>query len=129
MAKFLTQPWFDEVEQLTQKAGDLNLSPAIKNISLNLNVTEANGETVAASFHDGMLHQGSKDDALTTLHLDSETLKAVFLDRDMNKAMEAFMSGKIRVDGDMGQLMSIQTASVSPEQKQLFKDVLAITEV
>lgn len=129
MAKFLSQDWFNQVEQLTNQAGDLNLSPALKNISLNLNVTEANGEKLGASFYDGMLHQGNKSDALTTLTLDAETLKAVFLDRDMNKAMEAFMAGKIRVDGDMGQLMSIQTASVSPEQKQLFKDILAVTEV
>lgn len=47
----------------------------------------------------------------------------------MNYAMEAFMAGKIRVDGDMGQLMSIQTASPSPEQKQLLKNILAITEI
>ncbi len=39
------------------------------------------------------------------------------------------MSGKIRVEGDMGQLMSIQTASPSAEQKQLFKDILANTQV
>ncbi len=129
MAKFLTQPWFDQVDQLTEQAGDLNLSPAIKNISINLNVTESTGDKVSASFYNGMLHQGTKSDALTTLNLDSDTLKAVFLDRDMNKAMEAFMAGKIRVEGDMGQLMSIQTASVSPEQKQLFQKILAMTEI
>lgn len=129
MAKFLTQDWFDQVNQLTQKAGDLNLSPALKNISLNLNVTQPTGETVSASFYDGTIHQQSKEGALTTLNLDAETLKAVFLERDMNKAMEAFMSGKIRVDGDMGQLMSLQTVSPSPEQKQLFQDILTVTEV
>lgn len=129
MAKFLTQAWFDQVHTLTAQAGDLNLPPALKNISINLHVAEPTGETVSASFYDGTLHQGSKDGALTSLSLDADTLKAVFLDRDMNRAMEAFMAGKIRVDGDMGQLMSIQTASASPEQKQLFKDILAITEV
>ena len=129
MAKFLTQDWFNQVNTLTANAGDLHLSPAIKNISINLHVTEATGETVSASFYDGTLHQGSKDGALTTLSLDADTLKADFLERDMNRAMEAFMAGKIRVDGDMGQLMSIQTASATPEQKQLFKDILAMTEV
>lgn len=129
MAKFLTQDWFDQVNQLTQEAGDLNLSPALKNISLNLNVTQPTGETVSAGFYDGTIHQSTKEGALTTLSLDAETLKAVFLDRDMNKAMEAFMAGKIRVDGDMGQLMSLQTVSPSPEQKQLFQDILAVTEV
>lgn len=129
MAKFLSQDWFNQVDQLTQQAGDLNLSPAIKNISLNLNVTQPSGNTVDASFYNGMIHQGNKEGALTSVTLDEETLQAIFLKRDLNKAMEAFMTGKIRVDGDMGQLMSIQTASVSPEQKAFLKQVVDITEV
>ncbi|WP_315041951.1 SCP2 sterol-binding domain-containing protein [Faucicola mancuniensis] len=128
MAKFLSQDWFNQVNDLTAQAGDLNLPPAIKNLSINLNVTD-NNETIGASFYDGVIHQGTKDGALTTLNLDTNTLKKVFLERDMNYAMEAFMAGKIRVDGDMGQLMSIQTASPSPEQKQLLKNILAITEI
>ena len=128
MAKFLSQDWFNQVNDLTAQAGDLNLPPAIKNLSINLNVTD-NNETIGASFYDGVIHQGTKDGALTTLNLDTNTLKKVFLERDMNYAMEAFMAGKIRVDGDMGQLMSIQTASTSPEQKQLLKNILAITEI
>ena len=129
MPKILTQEWFDKVDELTQQAGDLNLPPAIKNMSINLQVTDSNDKEVNAAFFDGTIHQGLKEGAITTLKLDADTLKAVFLDRDMNRAMEAFMSGKIRVEGDMGQLMSIQTASPSAEQKQLFKDILAITEV
>ena len=129
MSKILSQHWFNQVQALTTQAGDLNLPPSIKNLSLNLHVTDSNGEVVSAAFYDGTLHQGSKEGALTTLKLDADTLKAVFLDRDMNRAMEAFMAGKIRVEGDMGQLMSIQTASPSAEQKQLFKDILAVTEV
>ena len=46
----------------------------------------------------------------------------------MNEAMNAFMSGKIRIDGDMGQVMSLQTAKPSPEQKDLFKKIYAMTE-
>lgn len=129
MAKILTQEWFDKVDELTTKAGDLNLPPAIKNMSINLQVTDSDNQEVNAAFYDGTIHQGSKDGALTTLKLDADTLKAIFLDRDMNRAMEAFMSGKIRVEGDMGQLMSIQTAKTSAEQKQLFKDILANTQV
>ena len=129
MAKILTQEWFDKVDELTNKAGDLNLPPAIKNMSINLQVTDSDNQQVNAAFYDGTIHQGLKDGALTTLKLDADTLKAIFLDRDMNRAMEAFMSGKIRVEGDMGQLMSIQTAKTSAEQKQLFKDILANTQV
>lgn len=129
MPKMLTQEWFDKVDELTNNAGDLNLPPAIKTMSINLQVTDSDDKVVNAAFYDGTIHQGLKDGALTTLKLDADTLKAVFLDRDINRAMEAFMTGKIRVEGDMGQLMSIQTARPSAEQKQLFKDILAITDV
>lgn len=128
MAKFLTPEWFTQVEQLTQQAGELNLPPAIQNLSLNLNVTGVQDSPVSASFSQGTLKQGVQDNALTTLTLDADTLKAVVLERDLNRAMTAFMEGKIRVDGDMGQLMSLQSVKPSPEQKQLFKNILAITE-
>lgn len=129
MAIFLTQAWFDEVTQLTAQAGDLNLPPVIKNLTINLKVTDTADGEVSASFYEGNIHQGLKEGALTTLILDAKTLKAVFLERDMNYAMQAFMEGKIKVEGDMGQLMSIQTATPSAEQKALFKNILAITEV
>ncbi len=129
MAIFLTQAWFDEVTQLTAQAGDLNLPPAIKNLTINLKVTDTADGEVSASFYEGNIHQGLKEGALTTLILDAKTLKVVFLERDMNYAMQAFMEGKIKVEGDMGQLMSIQTATPSAEQKALFKNILAITEV
>lgn len=128
MAVFLTQPWFEEVEKLTHNAGDLNLPPSVKNLSLNLKVSDTPEGEMLASFYDGNIHKGLKDGAATTLSLDADTLRAVFFERDMNKAMEAFMTGKIKVEGDMGQLMAIQTATASPEQKQLFKDILAVSE-
>lgn len=129
MPKILTQEWFTQVDELTTKAGDLNLPPAIKTMAINLQVTDSENKEINAAFYDGTIHQGLKEGAPTTLKLDTDTLKAVFLDRDINRAIEAFMSGKIRVEGDMGQLMAIQTASPSAEQKQLFKDILAITDV
>ena len=46
----------------------------------------------------------------------------------MNEAMNAFMSGKIRIDGDMGQVMALQTAKPSAEQKDLFKKIYAMTD-
>ena len=45
----------------------------------------------------------------------------------MNEIMGAFMSGKIRVEGDMSQLMALQTARPSDEQKALFKDIKSMT--
>lgn len=128
MAVFLSKQWFGEVEKLTQDAGDLKLPPAVKNLNLNLKVSDTPDGEMLASFYEGNIHQGLNDNATTTLSLDADTLRAVFFERDMNKAMEAFMAGKIKVEGDMGQLMAIQTANASPEQTKLFKDILAISD-
>ena len=128
MSQFLSNAWFEEVNALTAQAGELNLAPALKNLAINLQVTDAPDGQTALSFYDGTIHQGSKDGAATTLSLDSETLRAVFLEQDMAKAMQAFMSGKIKVDGDMSSLMTLQTVQPSAEQKALAQKIMAVTD-
>nr|WP_317198547.1 SCP2 sterol-binding domain-containing protein [uncultured Psychrobacter sp.] len=126
MAVFLTDAWFDEVEQLGRDAGELNLPPALANMVINLKVSDGD-EVIEANFADGLLHRGLNDEATTTLLLDRETLQSIITGFDMNQIMGAFMSGKIRVEGDMSQLMAVQTARPSAEQKELFKKVKAMT--
>ena len=127
MAVFLTDEWFNEVDRLTAEAGDLNLPPTLANTKINLNVTNTPNGDVSAALENGALRKGETD-ASTTINIDIETLKAIALKGDMNEAMNAFMSGKIRIDGDMGQVMALQTAKPSPEQKELFKKIYAMTE-
>lgn len=122
MAVFLTDAWFDEVSQLGNEAGELNLPPALANMVINLKVSDAERD-IEANFSDGLLHKGLNDSATTTLLLDRNTLQSIITDFDMNEIMGAFMGGKIRVEGDMSQLMALQTARPSTEQKELFKRI------
>lgn len=126
MAVFLTDAWFEEVDQLATEAGELNLSPALANMVINLKVAD-DGQDIEAHFADGLLHRGLNADATTTLLLDRDILQSIITDFDMNEIMGAFMAGKIRVEGDMSQLMALQTARPSPEQKELFKRIRATT--
>ena len=127
MAVFLTDEWFSEVDRLTAEAGDLNLPPALAHTKINLKITNTPNGDVNAALENGVLKKGETD-ATTTINIDQETLKAIALKGDMNEAMNAFMSGKIRIDGDMGQVMALQTAKPSVEQKDLFKKIYAMTE-
>ncbi len=127
MAVFLTDEWFNEVDRLTAEAGELNLPPALANTKINLKVNNTANGDVSAALENGVLKKGETD-ATTTINIDEETLKAIALKGDMNEAMNAFMSGKIRIDGDMSQVMALQTAKPSPEQKDLFKKIYAMTE-
>ncbi len=128
MPAFLSNEWFDKVDSLTAEAGDLNLSPALAGMALNMTVTETGKEDVNLSLDGGKIQKGLSSNAKTTLTMDEETLRKVFLEFDMAAAMQAFMTGKIKVQGDMSQLMALQTARPSDEQKALFQRVLDMSE-
>ncbi|OTG85411.1 SCP-2 sterol transfer family protein [Acinetobacter sp. ANC 4558] len=126
MPAFLSEDWFSTVESLTAEAGSLNLPPALANLAINLVVANDSGNT-ELSFDGGAIKKGLSSKAKTTLNMDGETLRKVFLEFDMAAAMQAFMTGKIKVQGDMSQLMALQTAKPSQEQKSLFKRILEHT--
>ena len=126
MAVFLTDEWFEQVEQMGQEAGELNLPPALANMIVNLKVSDSDKD-IEANFADGLLHRGLSSDATTTLLLDRSILQSIITDFDTNEIMGAFMGGKIRVEGDMSQLMAVQTARPSAEQKELYKSIKSMT--
>lgn len=126
MAVFLTDAWFEQVSELGNEAGELNLPPALANMVINLKVSDTE-QDIEASFSDGLLHKGLNNNATTTLLLERNILQSIITDFDMNEIMGAFMSGKIRVEGDMSQLMALQTARPSTEQKELFKRIKSMT--
>ena len=126
MAVFLTDEWFEQVEQMGQEAGELNLPPALANMIVNLKVSDSDKD-IEANFADGLLHRGLSSDATTTLLLDRAILQSIITDFDTNEIMGAFMGGKIRVEGDMSQLMAVQTARPSTEQKELYKSIKSMT--
>lgn len=125
MAQFLSQAWFDEVAALNAQSGELNLPPSLD--SLVLNATVEQGTPTLLHLRGGKIHQGHTDDAVSTIIIDGDTLSNI-IKGDTSLAIEAFMMGKIRVDGDMSAVMALQSAKPSPEQKALFKQILAITE-
>jgi putative sterol carrier protein len=59
---------------------------------------------------DVVMELGRLDDADATLTTDYDTAKAMFVDQDHAAGMQAFMTGKVTVQGDMMKLMALQTA-------------------
>ena len=76
----------------------------------------------------GKLGQYHTSHAISTINIDSDTLTQIILDKDANIALEAFMMGKIRIDGNMSAVMALQSAKPSPEQKALYQKILNMTE-
>jgi len=61
---------------------------------------------------------GELEGADATVTTDYATAKALFVDGDQAVAMQAFMSGKIKVQGDMMKIMAMQTAMPNDEISQ-----------
>ncbi len=77
----------------------------------------------------GQFERGLADGAPTTLKVPFDVAKAMFIDGNQQAAMQAFMSGQVKVEGDMSKLMAMQGAGgPSPEQtafQQKLKEITA----
>jgi hypothetical protein len=73
------------------------------------------------------LDLGHLDDPELTVHLDYELAKAVLIEGDVQAGVEAFMTGRVRMEGDVTKLLAFQQATPSPSQLSLAEEIRAIT--
>ena len=125
--KFLSEEWFTKCEELKQEAGDLNIPDGMTDLMLNIVVTDTEWGDVDMSIQAGSLERGHVDGAPTKLVLPAEIAQRLFIENDQSAGMQGFMSGQIKVEGDMSKLMAMQTVQPSEEQKALQKKVMDIT--
>ena len=130
--EFLSDDWFDVVGKLVEEHGAD--APAQANVMVNLVITDT-------PFGDERkMHMGARDgkgewgvghtaDADVTLTTDYTTAKQVFVSGDPNAGMQAFMQGKVRVQGDMAKLMAGAAQGGGPAGNQdLQQAILDVTE-
>jgi len=60
--------------------------------------------------------------------LDYDIAKAILIEGNPQAGMQAFMAGKIRVEGDMAKLMQLQGGTPHPSAAELAARIKAITE-
>jgi hypothetical protein len=121
---FLSDEWFAEAKKLRDEAGDIGGDTDLK---LNVVVTggpEGDKEVHLAS---GQFGQGLVEGAPTKLTVPFDVAKATFVEGNQQAAMQAFMSGQLKIEGDMTKIMMMQNASPSPEAQQLQEKLRAIT--
>ncbi|MEI7991093.1 MAG: SCP2 sterol-binding domain-containing protein [Actinomycetota bacterium] len=71
--------------------------------------------------------KGEVDGAEVTLHTDWETSRKIIVEQDQQAAMQAFMSGKIKVVGDMTKLMTMNATPPTDAQKAAAEDIKNLT--
>jgi SCP-2 sterol transfer family len=115
--QFLSDEWFAIIDQLVEEHGAD--APGSTDILMNLTVTDT---PFGAERH---LHMGAKqgrghwgighaDGADLQLTTDYGTAKEVFVSGDPAAGMQAFMSGKVKIQGDMAKLMAAQASGAAP---------------
>jgi hypothetical protein len=126
---FLSDGWFEAASKLIDEHSVEGPPPP--NLVMNLEVTDADNNKT--EFHMGakdgatLFGKGHTEGADLTLSTDIETARQVFVANDPAAGMQAFMAGKVRIQGDMTKLMMAQ-AGGQGGNTQLTEALQSITE-
>jgi hypothetical protein len=103
---FLSDQWLEEVQKLAADAGG-GMMPD----SVELNMVVTGGPEGDKELHvaNGAFASGLLESAPTKLTVPYQVAKDMFVKGDQSAAMQAFMSGQIKVEGDMTKLMAMQS--------------------
>ena len=123
---FLSTEWFAKVDELISAAGDLRIPDAMKAVEVNVTVTSASGNA-ELFMKDGLFYRGHRAGVQTSISLSEELARKIFLEADAAAGVQAFMTGEMKVEGDLAKLVAMQTVDPSPQQVALTKQIAAIT--
>jgi putative sterol carrier protein len=134
---FLSSEWMTAARVIREKYAD-QATKVTTSIRMNQVITdvpetvEASGEVrtyLDTSSGDVVMELGELDGADLTVTTDYDTARKIFVEQDQAAGMQAFMSGKIKVQGDMMKMMAMQTAMPQDEiAKTIATEIKDITE-
>ena len=135
MAKhaFLSEEWVAAAKEVREKFAGKTAPPAHK-VKMNLHITDVpfgSGEVDAhmdTSGDEMAMDLGHISGEDLTVTVDYATAKAIFIEGNPQAGMQAFMAGKIKVQGDMTKLMAMQSGAVDPAAAEVAAAIADITE-
>ena len=130
--QFLSDEWLDEARKI--RAEYEGKTPPIPNsIRMNLVVTAVpfTSEDILAhldtSSGELILETGHIEAQDLKVTVDYETAKAILVEGNPQAGMQAFMAGKVRVEGDMAKLMMMQGGPPDETALEVAKRLREIT--
>lgn len=130
---FLSDEWMAEAKAIRAKY-EGQTSKVTQSIRVNQVITEAPfGDGTVKSYIDTssgdvVMELGELDSPDVTVTTDYDTARKLFVDQDQAAAMQAFMGGKIKVQGDMMKMMALQTAMPTDDaSKAIAEEIKGIT--
>ena len=121
---FLSPEWVDAARRIRDEYSDRIPPPPVA-IRANVIITDPPfADDVITAFVDTtegalILDLGAIENAELVIRLDYTTAKRIFVSRDQGAAMEAFMTGRLVVEGDFAKVMALQSQSLDPLAEEI----------
>lgn len=131
---FLSPEWIEAARAIREKYRDqapkigvvVRFNQVVTGVPFGDGVIKSHMDTSSGEVVMDLGHLDLVDATLTT---DYATARMIFVEQDPQRAMEAFLIGKVKVEGDMLKLMAMQSAMPQTEMSLVVaEEIRAITE-
>lgn len=130
---FLSDEWIEEVRKVREEyrgrveppVDAVRMNQLVTDVPFGQGVIEAHLDTSSGELEMDLGHLESPD---VTLTLDYASARDIFVNQDRDAAMQAFMAGKIKVQGDMTKLLVMLQAPVEPLAAEVAERIKELTE-
>jgi putative sterol carrier protein len=130
--QFLTDEWIAEAKRIRSElegeaaavAHQVRMNQVVTEVPFGEGTVQAHMDTTDGEMKMDLGHVENPD---LTVTLDYATAKAILVDGNPQAGMQAFMNGKIKVDGDISKLMAMQTATPHPAAAEVARRIQEIT--
>ena len=110
---FLSDEWIAEARRIHEEyrgqgadvPPDVRMNLVVTDVPFGPGTIDAHADTTSGELD---IDLGHLDAAEVTLTLDYDTARAILVDQDQQAVMQAFMGGRIKVQGDMTKLIVLQ---------------------
>jgi len=132
--KFLTEEWVNEAKKIREEVDTGDSAAPAHVVRMNQIITEVPfGDAVINAYMDTTggsidMDLGELENPDLTVTLDYATAKAIIVDGNPQAGMQAFMQGKIKVQGDMTKLMAMTQGTPDAAAAQVAERIKEITE-
>jgi len=125
---FLSDEWFGRVRELKDQVGPFDVPAPYQGLTINLQIAKPDGSTQAVSLANGSFAPGATDGAPVTVSLPADVAKKVFVEGDAQAGAQAFVSGQMRIEGDVARLAALQHAQPNDKLRELLDGIKLATD-
>ena len=131
---FLSPEWTEEARKIREEFAGRELQIAPITMRMNLVVTAVPFEDGSIAAHldtttgEVILDTGHLEAPDLTVTIEYSVAKAILVDQNPQAGMQAFMAGRIKVEGDMSKLLALQAGPIDPLHAEIAARIRTITE-